>query len=315
MLDATKNAVFCARWLDRCEAFFLTAAVFLIPLWFLPSTIDALELNKQTLFILLTMAALLTWLGRTLLLRRFQFFWSWTHMAILLFGVGFFVASILSEDRYLSFVGNFGQMQWSFTTLFTFILFSFLLAQRVKTTAAISNFLLWLLSACVIAGGIGLLSMTGHLPLSWLSHITANTFTTIGTMNAFAVFMTIPIVLGMSLIVFGCADVMNVSRQKDPRKNFFVRTLVFLSIAVGIAVIVVVDFWVTWVTLLFGAFCTVAILFVRTRKFFQPVRLILPGILCLLSFALLLWPTPIKLNIPADVVPSVSHSWQITKQV
>ena len=67
--EATKLVRFC----DFVIRWSIYLAVFLIPLWFLPFTQDALELNKQSLLVVLSVIALLAWFGRMMALRQVEF--------------------------------------------------------------------------------------------------------------------------------------------------------------------------------------------------------------------------------------------------
>lgn len=312
----SRHAITGLLWLDRIQNGCLLLAVFLIPLWFLPSTIDTLELNKQTLLVVLAMVALIAWLGKALLLKRFSVTRSWVHLVVIIFAVGYFLASVLSQDRYLSLVGNFGQMQWSFTTVLALVVFYFLLTNAVRTTAKLYNLILVFLGSSALAGLIGFLQMAGFTPLSWISSVTAtNAFNTIGTVNSFAIFMTVPIVIGASLMVLGCKDETCVLGTSGTRGSLLAKILVIASIVIGTVIAIAVDYWIVWATILFGTLLVVAISAARNRSVGHPTRLIVPGALCLISIALLIWSTPLKLSLPGEVSPSVSHSWQIAKQV
>ncbi len=303
-------------WFDRIQEFCLTLAIFLVPLWFLPFTIDVLELNKQTLLVVLTMVALITWLAQELLVKRFRISRSWIHLVVLVFMVGYFLASVFSQDRYLSLVGNLGQMQWSFVSLFAFVLFYFLLTNSVKTTARIYNLLLVFLASSALVGLIGFLHLVGVTPINWISSIVMqNGFNTIGTPHSLALFMTVPMVIGMSLMVLGCKDNTCVLGNTGTRGSKAAYALVVASIVIGAAVVVIVDFWVAWVAILLSTLLVIAITVARTRSINRPIRLIAPGALGLLSIALLIWSTPIGLKVPGEVSPSATHSWQIAKQV
>ena len=91
--------------------------------------------EQATLLIVLAMVALLAWVGQGLAAQSFSLTRSWLHLVVLFFLVGYAVTSWFSVDRYLSFVGNVGQVQWAFTTVAALVLLYFLIANRVRTTA------------------------------------------------------------------------------------------------------------------------------------------------------------------------------------
>ncbi|MBI5654318.1 tetratricopeptide repeat protein [Candidatus Uhrbacteria bacterium] len=299
------------RVVDAC----LYLAVCLVPLWFLPATLDVLELNKQTIFVIITMVALIAWLGKSILDKRFTMTRSWIHLVVAIFLVGYLITSLFSVDRYMSMVGNFGQMQWAFTTIAAFVVFYFVLTNAVKDTAKLYHLILAFLISSTLAAVYGILQILGIFPLGWLSAVTASkNFNTVGTINSLGAFLTLPIVLSASLMVLGCKDEMCVLGRKS-KGSVAAKVLVWLSMLSALAYVVLTDFWVNWAVILFGSVVLVAITMARTRSIKHPTKIIVPGVLCLISIALLIWATPIKVELPAEVSPSVSHSWNIAKMV
>src|ERR1700733_12334981 len=96
-----------SKILDRIVDGCIALIVFLVPLWLMPVTLDVLELNKQTLLVMLTVVALIAWLGKGIVEKRLTFSRSWLHIVVAIFLVGYLITSLFSGDRYLSLVGNF----------------------------------------------------------------------------------------------------------------------------------------------------------------------------------------------------------------
>ena len=307
----TKTARFLGWLVDAC----LYAAVFLVPLWFLPNTLDVLELNKQTLLVIITMIALIAWLGKAILEKKFSLTRSWIHLVVAVFGLGWLITSLFSLDRYMSLVGNFGQMQWAFASIAAFVVFYFVLVNSVKTTTKLYHLIMAFLGSSFLVGVYGLFQILGVYPLQWLSGTTATkTFNTVGTINSLAVYLAIPMVISASLLVLGCKDDKCVLGRKS-KGSVAAKVLVWLTLIVSLVIAVLVDFWVVWATILFGTVLMVAITIIRARSIKHPTKIIVPGILCLVSIALLIWTTPVKVSLPAEVSPSLLHSWNIAKSV
>jgi len=298
--------------LDRIVTWCIYLAVALVPLWFLPMTLDILELNKQTLLVVLTMVALIAWLGKAIIDKSFTLSRSWLHLAVVIFGLGWLVTSWFSQDRYLSFIGNFGQMQWAFATILALILFYIVAVNAVKDTTRLYHLILAFLASSSLAGLYGFLQMTGVFMFGGVT--ASKAFNTIGTINSLSVFMTIPLVLAASLMVLGCKDDKCVLGRKD-KGSVAAKVLVWATLAISVLVVLVVDFWVSWAAILFGMVLLVALTVLRTRSIGRPTKIIVPVLLCLLSIALLIWKTPINLSLPAEVSPSASHSLRIAQQV
>ena len=293
----------------------LYAAIILVPLFFLPFTLDILELNKQTLFLILTGVASLAWIGQAVCLRQFSLSRSWLHLVVAVFFVGYLVTTAFSLDRYLSFVGNIGQMQWSFITIAALVLFNTIVVNTVKGTTKLYDMILAFLASSVLVGIFGLLQVLGIYPFGWMGAFSkANTFNTVGTINALGVYMVLPLILSASLTVLGCKDKTCILGKKG-KPNAWAKALVWAALAVSVAVAVVVDFWVVWAAVLFGTVLLVVIPILRTRRIERSLKLVVPSVLVALSVVLLLFRTPIDLKLPAEVSPSTAASWEIAKKV
>ena len=293
----------------------LYASIALVPLFFLPITLDVLELNKQTLLMVLALVGTAAWLGKAVAERRFMLSRSWLHLVVLLFGAGWLVTSLFSTDKYLSLVGNFGQMQWSFATMAAFVLFYFLVVNRVGTTKKLYRFILAYLASSILVGLYGLLQLTGVFSLGWLADFSkANTFNTIGTINALGVYMVVPLVLAASLTVFGCREDECVL-GKGAKGSIISNVIVWANILLSLAIAVAVDFWVIWAAILFGMTLLVVLPIIRSVKIKHPARIAVPAVLMAVSILLLIFRTPINLNLPSEVSPSAVASWNIAKDV
>jgi len=302
-----------ARFLGKIVEGSILFLAFLMPLWFMTKTLDVLELNKQTLLVVVTMVGLVAWLAKALLQRSFQLTRSWMHLVVAFFGLGYLATSFLSADRYLSFVGNFGQMQWAFGTILACIVFYFLVVNTITTTAKLYHLVLAFLGSSALVGLIGIFQVLGLPLFKWFAPLTADIgFNTIGSPNSMAVFMTVPLVIAASLTVYGCKDQTCVLGRSG-KSSLAAKLLVWATLAISFVVITIVDFWVAWVAILFGTLLTVLITMIRRRSIGRPTQLIIPGVLCAISIVLLIWPTPIKFNLPSEVSPSMTHSWQIAR--
>lgn len=303
------------RILDGILCACLFAVVFLVPVWFLPFTIDVLEMNKQTVLVMLTMIALMAWLGKAVLQKSIRLSRSWLHVVVGVYVLGYLGTSLFSQDRYLSLAGNFGQMQWAFVTIAAFGVMYFVLVNTVKNTTRLYDLLLTFLGSSALVAIFGLLQVFGvHLLGGVFPQSATRTFNSIGTVNALAMFLVVPIVLAVSLLVLGCRDEKCVLGRKG-KCQAFAASLVWAMLVLGVALVTVVDFWAAWTAILFGTLCVLGVSTARRRSIGKPLSLIAPAILCALSIALLVWETPLKVNLPGEVSPSLSHSWQIAKQV
>jgi len=293
----------------------LYLGIVLVPLFFLPITLDVIELNKQTLLVILSLIGVVVWLGKALVDGRFVLARSWLHLIVVLFASGWLITSLFSKDLYISLVGNLGQMQWSFATILGFVVFYFLVVNRVGTTRDFYRFILAFLVSSSLVGLYGFLQLMGVYLLAPLADFTKlGTFNTIGTINSFGVYMIIPLVVATSLTVFGCKDGGCILGKKA-KSNIIENAIVWFSLGISLLVAIVVDFWVIWAGILFGLSLLVLISLIRSVKIKHPVRIAVPVILATVAVLLLVFRTPINLGLPAEVSPTASASWSIAKNV
>ncbi len=298
------------RVVDAC----IMGLALLTPLWFLPFTLDVLELNKQTLLVALTMIALIAWVAKSLLERSITLTRSWLHLVVAFFLLGYLVTSLFSLDRYISFVGNIGQMQWAFATVAAFVVMYFIIVNRFRTTSRVYDTLLWFLLGSGIAALYGLFQILGFHLFGAGTSIASKSFNTVGTINALGTFLAIPTVIALALTVLGC-DERGCYLGSHKRTSLFWRITIFAMLGLGVIAAVIIDFWVIWASLIFGIILIVGIPYIATRKTPKPETVAIPAALLIIAIALLIFRTPFNAAIPAEVSPSAGHTWQIAQQV
>ena len=305
-LETHKRIVtFLKRVIDIC----LHGLVFLIPLFFSTVTLDSVELNKQTILIVVASIAGIAWIGQALAEKRFTIVRSWLHLVTVLFGLGYLVVALFSQDRYQSLVGTLGQMPWAFSTVVALIVIYIVTVHHVRSVSQVYDFILSFLVSSSLVAVYGLLQMSGVYILAAAdTHV--NVFTSVGSAFSLAVFLVVPIIISASLLFHGCRNKVCMLGSEKPLGRV-ARVLVWAMMLTGLAALIVVDFWVAWAGLLFGTLLTALIGWLRNRKIHHPVKLIVPGVLVAVAVVFLFVDTPIHLNIPAEASPSISASWSI----
>lgn len=305
------NLVF---WLDSITNVCVYLAVILVPLFFLPFTLDVLELNKQTLLVALTGIALLAWIGKALAEKRVVLSRSWIHLVVIVYLAGYLVVGCLSPDKYLSLVGNYGQMGWAFSSILVFVLFYFIVVNNFKNTTKLYHLVLAFLASSLVSGLLGFFQLIKVYPFWFLGDFTRSVnFNTVGTINSLGIFLTVSIVLAAALTILGCKDHACVLNQKSHLSKL-AKVLVWAALGVGFLNALVIDYWVIWATILFGTALIAAISLLRTRNVDHPIKIVVPTLLIIISVLLLLFRTPLNLNLPSEVSPSMRTSWNIAKQ-
>ena len=296
------------RFLDGC----LYAAVVLVPLFFLPLNQEALEINKQTLLIVLAGLCLAAWLGQGLAARRFTLGRQGLFIALGVFVLGYLVAALVSNDRYLSLVGNSGKTVWSFATVAALAALALVISHRANSLTRVYNLLFAFFLSSLLAAVFGLCQMFGWHLLPFGSASEA-AFTTVGSTYGLAMFVVAPLVMASALALHGC-------RHKvcwlghDSYLGKAARVLVWLTGVTSLALLVLVDLQSTWILLFLGIFLLLLISYWRSRQLGKPRYLVVPTALLVICLVFFFIKTPIKPGLPSEITPSFRASWNIAQQ-
>lgn len=290
----------------------LHGAAFIIPLFFTSLTIDSIELPKQSLLAAFSIIALMAWIGRAVALQAFELRRSWLHVVTVISLLGYGALSLFSVDKYLSLVGALGQMPWSFVSL-TAVLGLYLVAvNRIRTIAQVYDLLFTVLFSSFLAGVYGVLQVMGWFVLpSAVSQ--SKTFTSVGSIFSLSVYMVVPLILSAGLAYHGCRNNVCLLGSRSVL-GLSARVLLWLTMTVSLLVLVLVDYWVAWAAMLFGMALLVSVGILRGLNVGHPAKHGIPAVLVLVAVVLLVYPTPFKVELPAEVSPSAQASWNIAKQ-
>ncbi|MFA6429497.1 MAG: hypothetical protein WCV84_03285 [Patescibacteria group bacterium] len=295
--------------LDAC----IYGIIFFVPLAFATSILDALEISKQTVLFSLVLLAVTAWIGKMLAERHLSFSKSWLHTAVMLFGAGYFVVALFSEERYASLIGTAGQTSWSFLTIASCILLYLVIVNRVRSLAQVYNMVLAFLASSFVAACFGLLQMAGwHLFSSPVAKELA--FTTAGSTYGLAIFLTVPLVMSAVLLMHGCRD--NVCLLgSDGIKGMGSRLIVWLTAITSFLVLLFTDMRAAWGILFVCLLGSLALGYFRTRRIGKPVHLAFMGALLLIAGIFLFAKFPWKATLPSEITPSFRASWHIAQRV
>lgn len=283
---------------------------FLLPVFFLPFSVEAFEVSKQTLFVILTVVALLAWLGSMVVEKRLVFRAGWLlNLLPLLFLVGVLVSSIFSLAGYQSWVGQASQEYTSFLTLGVSVLLFYVLTNKVSETAVQRNIFFALLLSTSLSALVTLLNVVGLRFLPFLNAAGANT---VGTVTSFVIFLTIMMVFGIGMWLVGKKDKQDI--LPTGWRGALTRGLIVFLTVVTVVLLVAIDFWVLWILVIFGMLLLLVFVFIQQDEFGQANRFIAPLVILLISVFLLFLPTPLKLKLPIVINPSYGASFDVARQ-
>ncbi len=291
----------------------LYALFFLMPLFLLPLTSNILEINKQTLLVILTFIALLSWLGSMVVEKRLIFRSGFLNLLPLLFLLTVLISSIFSIGNYQSWVGQRSAEYTSFLSIASFILLFYVLMNNAADKSVHRNLFFAILLSGSLAGLITVLSLFKLylLPFSFARTIG---FSTVGSLNSMVIYMTVVMLIGI-----GIWFVSNEEEKDDilpaGKSGKFARVLIIANLIMTMLLLLTVDYWVLWILNIFGIIILFAFAFVQQKEFFaKSTRFSLGFVILLISILMLFMRSPIRFSITPNISLSYRTSWSIAAQ-
>lgn len=288
----------------------LVGLAVLLPVMFLPMSLDVLSLNKQTILVLLTLGGALLWLVSMLVSRTFTFRRGWLNLFPLVFLLVVVASAFSSSDPYASWVGSGSLLKTSFLSVLGFVVLFFVVTNVLDSLAWHKRMHMGLLISATTAGAIGVLSLFGMtLPFDFAQ---GRMFNTVGTVNGFGVYMAVMTVFASALWVA------YKTKQKllyDGTVGVVERVLIFMTTGLGFLSLLVIDYWVLWAVLIVGLLVLFGFAFMRMDDFSHTQHFILPALMLVVGCVMVFWvSTPINANVPVEVSPSFETSKSIATQ-
>lgn len=299
-----------SRALARANEWLLLGLVFLLPLFFLPWTLDVLEVNKQTLLVVVVAIAVLVWVGRILHEREVSLVRGWQNLLPLGFLVGWILASLFSIGGYVSWMGGASQEYQSVLSIAALTALFYLLTHTIRREALERRFFAALLFSGALVLFLALLNVLGASIFPW-SFLQASAFNTIGSVNAFGVFAVLISVLGQALWLVGGGE------QRDMFlsgwKGYAEKGLILFTTLATLFFLLAIDFWALWVLVLVGVGMLFLFGILRAGEFAHTNRFILPMAMGVIAIFFLFLSRPYALNLPIEVTPTLNASWSIVQ--
>jgi tetratricopeptide (TPR) repeat protein len=302
----TGTPKFVVRFCDAAIKWSLLIMTFLVPLFFLPWTSETNEINKQLLLFVGVSVAGLSWLGKMLAERRFEYRRSVVNVIVLLFLAVYGLSSWASQNIYMSLSGAFGQERLGFFTVLAFVALYFVVVNNVRTEQMIKKMLGTIILGGFFVGLFGLLQGLGlHiLPFEFAQNAGYNT---VGTATSLGIYMAFIVALVSGALLYGHG-------QKGRQTKLDVAFKVFMVVTAILALIIVavLDFWPVTVALLASSVVVIAYAFLHAGSLSGLGGIMLPIAAVIVSLMLLLVRFPVSLGYPAEVMPSWKASTNIT---
>jgi len=286
------NSKNSAEILGKISKTSILLLIFVLPLFFLPGTVNILDFNKQMILVLLVFLSLFCYLLKSLIEEEITLNISRFNLVVIFFIFVLGLATLFSAAKYGSFWGWPLNIASSFLTSLALVLFYFLVLHQGEA----QRLLFPLVAAGLLAGLFGLLQIFEKflLPFDFTKF---SSFNTIGTVNSLGFFLAGLIPLSLGLFFTSSMKI-----NKVLNLIFIVISLVFLLI---------INFWVAWICLLIGSSLVLA--FAITRKILNLQYLLLPMVFLVISLFSLGIKTPLFQvgAVPAEVSPLLSTNLEI----
>ena len=288
--------IFSARLLNSITKFGLYLAIFLIPIFYLPFTDEKLELNKYFLLYFLVFISLLCWLGRSILKKNFEIRRTPLDIPLLAIWFLYFLAALLSQDKFLSFFGDFSFLSLSFFGLTMFLVFYFLIVQNLSKISQ-------------ILGAVYLFLFGGTLSAAYFLLFTFKLFVWPSFLPQFGLVSGSNTLFGVYLAVI---FVISLAFLTVKKREFVLDVFFLLCALVALAALVVLGFKLVWIITAAAIFLMLVFFLTHTDK----VRTIWTSVaftifVISLLFMFLGVPKFLTANLPLEVSLSSNVSWQI----
>lgn len=292
-----------AKIADAVARWTVHLSVLLIPLLYVPGTVDGLELSKQAGLIVLTVIAVVAWLGKMLVNRRVEFRRSIVNLLVGVYVVVYALSAWFSKNQYASFVGDFGQQKAGLVTVVCFALLYFTATNVLKGAKDVKTSLSLLMLGGLIAVVLSYLQSLGLRPFPGAS-AQAGSFNLIGTANAMGVFAGLMLVVVMGLLL-----------ESEKGKWMMVRQVLMGLLAVlSIVYVATLSFWSLWVAVIAAAVLITAYGLVKTEKVPKVTMLAVPMATIVIGALFIFIRFPLNIGLPAEVMPSLRASWSISRE-
>ena len=287
----------------------LIALVFLTPLFYLTVIPDTSELPKQVLLLTLVTLAGIVWLVRVFLARAIIMRKSFLFFPIILFLVVFAIATILSLDRYTSFLGGLYGEYASFASLVGFIIFAFLFSTSSSDMKLVRRSLAAFFVASFFVNLISIFSLFGvHV----FGTPAGTAWNPVGTIFTLSIFSAFTILLASGILLFDKTDH---KRFLPGRSSLILKTSAWLAGILSLFTLILVDWQVGWTLLVVGTGLLLVFVFVYATAFKNIAHLLLPIFALVIALLFMFVKTPFVTKGQVVISPSSKASVDIVKGV
>ncbi|MDD5750132.1 MAG: tetratricopeptide repeat protein [Candidatus Pacebacteria bacterium] len=293
--------------------FVIYALVFLMPIFWLPFSVEAFEFNKIYLMGALVMIGMVFWLGRMVFDdKKLSFKWSLLDPFVLVFLIVSTVSSFLGIDRSSSLLGFYGRFWPSLIGLYFAAGFYFLVTNNIAKDDINKVLKIFITSnlLAVLVAYLAVFGLWGRINVLLGSHLPAimslRTFSmTGGSLEGLSMFLACLSVMIITFVAF----------SKNPRKEI----VSYLTLFASLGLLIIIDFQPAWITMLL-ALVLFLVFSLWKRIFKTDVNRLTLATLCCFIALVFIFTSPVKSfldqtvtsgGLPKEVLLNERTSWQM----
>ena len=287
--------------LNKLIRYGLYSLVFLIPIFFLPTTVLPTIINKQMLLSVLAFLLLILWMLKIMITGKLRLAWGKISWSVLLLIIVLAVSTFLSGARMQSLWG----MNFEPDTFYSFVLYAlvfFLVSNLVEKQDVAKILFVFLASSGVLSLIFLVQSLVGPV-FPWAFAQGAG-FNPIGSVQSLSVFLG-----GMFIVLIGLMN-------SDLMKKRIRILMGFLGVLLFFAIFLI-NYWVAWLGIVFGTVVIVWNMIKNIENTFAQQdfkKFILP--LFIFVFALIFLRFPFKgiVDLPSEISLTHLATWDIAEK-
>ncbi len=185
--------------LNKITKYGIYVLVFLMPIFFLPWTSDALDFNKQALLVIVSFVALFAWMINTLLSGSFSLKLNKVHVVGGVLFLACLISTIFSVSQYGSFWGWPQVTSESLLSVLSLLVVYFLVSNTFSEKEIYSSFVLLGISSLIVELHSILQFFNVYIfPFSFARN---NSFNTVGSVGGLGLFLVSLLPLSVFLVM------------------------------------------------------------------------------------------------------------------
>ncbi len=266
----------------------LIAVAFLLPIWFWPNTLSAVEFNKALMVSVLVFAAFLSYLAQAITSGKIKSSFHWSFL-LLLGSLIIWLASALTS-QFAGGLWGLGAEPTSFLSLLVFTLFLIMMGMVFDNFAGLFKVFMAAFFGFAILTLFSLFSVFGWM--KWMGGLFSDpTFNTIGSWNSLALAEGFFVLMLYPLLA---------------HLKGAMRVLLNIFIALALILMIIINFQLAW--FIIGFFALVVLSYAIWRRHVAPAAIAIPALMLFLSiFGILKHDTITSLTVAAPAEVGVNY--------